>query len=88
MDIGWKLVSAGSLLVAGLVTHKVLNIGWKAVTGHTPPQDPDDPAVDLWEVVVFAAVSGALVGLSRQLALRSASKWYGGPGSRQVDRHA
>lgn len=79
MDIGWKLVSAGSAVVAGLIASKVLDIGWKAVTGHKPPGDDDDPAVSLAEIIVFAAVSGAVVGLSRQLAQTGAAKWYGGP---------
>ncbi|HLT83344.1 MAG TPA: DUF4235 domain-containing protein [Phototrophicaceae bacterium] len=80
MDIGWKIVSAGSAVVAGLLANKVLDVGWKLVTGHNPPGDDDnDPAVSLTEIVVFAAVSGAVVGLARQLAQTGAAKWYGGP---------
>lgn len=77
MDIGWKVVSGGSAVVAGLVANKLLNVGWKVVTGHEPPKDDED--VHLAEVVVFAAVSGAVVAAARQLALRGAAKWYGGP---------
>ncbi|PYF99081.1 Protein of unknown function [Georgenia satyanarayanai] len=80
MDIGWKIVSTGSAVLAGLLANKLLDIGWKAVTGHEPPgEGNDDPAVSLTEVVVFAAVSGAVIGLSRQLAQAGAAKWYGGP---------
>ncbi|MFD1506201.1 DUF4235 domain-containing protein [Georgenia yuyongxinii] len=88
MDIRYNMVNAGALLLAGLVTDRALKLGWKALTGHEPPQDPDDPGVKMWEVVTFAAVSGALVGLSRQLALRGASKWYSGPAAKQIDRRA
>ncbi|MFH5821661.1 DUF4235 domain-containing protein [Georgenia sp. AZ-5] len=88
MEMGYRVVSTGALLVAGLVTNKVLDLGWKAVTGHEPPHDPDDPGVKLWEVLTFAAVSGALVGLTRQLAVRGASKWYRGPGAQDVKRNA
>jgi len=80
MDIGWEIVSTGSAVLAGLLANQLLDIGWKAVTGHEPPgDDNDDPAVSLTEVVVFAAVSGAVIGLSRQLAQAGAAKWYGGP---------
>ncbi|MDO5726553.1 MAG: DUF4235 domain-containing protein [Bowdeniella nasicola] len=78
MDIGWKLVSAGSMAVASALASKVVTIGWKAVTGHQPPEDPQDPSVRLAEVLTFAVISGALMGLSKQLALAGASKWYGG----------
>ncbi len=88
MDIGQRVVTTGALLVSGLVARKVLDVGWKAVTGHEPPQDPDDPGVKMWEVVVFAAVSGALVGLSRQLATRTAAKWYGGPAAKEMQKKA
>ncbi|MDO4607141.1 MAG: DUF4235 domain-containing protein [Bowdeniella nasicola] len=78
MDIGWKIVSAGSMAVAGMVASKVVNVGWKAITGHNPPEDPEDPGVRMAEVLTFALISGALMGLSRQLALTGASRWYGG----------
>ncbi|ROR72677.1 DUF4235 domain-containing protein [Bogoriella caseilytica] len=78
MDIGWKLVSTGATLGATVVTSKVVGLGWKAVTGHEAPVNTDDPDLELWEVVAFAAVSGALLGLTRHLALRQAAKWYGG----------
>jgi len=79
MDIGWKIVSTGSAVLACVLADKLLDLGWKAVTGHEPPGDDNDPAVSLTEVVVFAAVSGAVIGLSRQLAQTGAAKWYGGP---------
>lgn len=78
-DIGWKLVSAGSMALAGLVAGKIVEIGWKAVTGKPAPVDPDDPGVSAAEIIVFAAVSGALLGLSRQIAALGAKRWYSGP---------
>ncbi|MDO5700103.1 MAG: DUF4235 domain-containing protein [Bowdeniella nasicola] len=78
MDIGWKVVSAGAMGIAGTLASKVVTTGWKAVTGHNPPEDPEDPGVQLAEVLTFALISGALMGLARQLALTGASRWYGG----------
>ncbi|WP_324649280.1 DUF4235 domain-containing protein [Georgenia sp. H159] len=80
MDIGWKIVSTGSAVLAGILANKVLDVGWKAVTGHEPPhEDPNDPSISTLEIVVFAAVSGAVIGIIRQFAQVGAAKWYGGP---------
>jgi len=80
MDIGWKIVSTGSAVVAGILANKLIDAGWKLVTGHEPPvDDPDDPSISFKELFVFAAVSGAVIGMSRQLAHAGAAKWYGGP---------
>ncbi|KAE8762986.1 DUF4235 domain-containing protein [Georgenia thermotolerans] len=88
MDIGQRVVTTGALLVSGLVARKVLDVGWKAVTGHQPPQDPDDPGVKMWEVVIFAALSGALVGLTRQLAMRGVAKRFSGPAAKEAQQKA
>lgn len=84
MDIGWKLVSTASILVTGVVVHKVLDKGWEMATGHQPPKDPDDHDVSMGEVVAFALISGAIVELTRRLVLRGAAKAMGGP----ADKHA
>ncbi|MFC7403529.1 DUF4235 domain-containing protein [Georgenia alba] len=85
MDIGWKLVSAVATLGATVVTTKAITVGWRAVTGHEPPVDEDDPEVEWWEVIAFTVVSGALLGVARHLALRGATKWYGGPKDKRVE---
>lgn len=79
MDIGWKIASTVAPLVASAAVTKAVDKVWDKVTGHKPPVDPDEPDVDLKEVLIFALVSGALIGVARQLALRQASKWYGTP---------
>lgn len=78
-DVGWKVVSAVSMGLAGIVAGKIVEIGWKAVTGHGAPVDPDDPGVSVAEMIAFAAVSGALLGFARQLAALGAKRWYSGP---------
>jgi hypothetical protein len=86
MDIGWRVVSTGATLAATLLTTKVVTTGWKAVTGKDAPVDEDDPDVEWWEVIAFTVVSGALLGLARHLALRGASKFYGGPVDKRIDK--
>lgn len=86
MDIGWKLVSTGATLGATIVTTRLLGVAWKAVTGHDAPTDEDDPGVSAVEVIAFAVVSGAILGLARHLAQRGATKWYGGPVDKRIEK--
>lgn len=79
MNLGWRITSTVAPMVASAAVTKLIDTVWDKVTGHKPPVDPDEPDVDLREVLVFALVSGALIGLARQLALRQASRWYGTP---------
>lgn len=72
----WTVFSLGAALGAAAVAKKGLNSTWKAATGKTPPENPADPDVDLWEAVVWAAVSGTFVGLARMLASRRAAHYY------------
>ncbi len=79
MDIGWKVLSTGAGILAGIAANKVLDLAWRATTGHEPPDTDDTDAGDIVEVIVFAAVSGAVIGLTRQLFMRGAKKVYGNP---------
>ena len=79
MDIGWKIASAGAAAMATMLATKVVDSGWKAVTGHSAPHDPEEPEADYKEVLLFALISGAMIGLARVFATQQASKWYGGP---------
>lgn len=79
MDIGWKFVSTAAGLAAGAAANKILDVAWRAITGHKPPDNDDFGSYDVVEAIVFATVSGAVIGLTRHLALEAANKWYGGP---------
>lgn len=70
-----KLVTTAAAVAAGFAANKALSIGWKAVTGHEPPTGDDDGEVSMGELVVFAAVSGAVVAFARTYATRGAAKW-------------
>ncbi len=74
-----KLYSAFSLaaaLGAAAVAKKGLNTSWRAATGKNPPANPADPDVGLGEAVLWAAVSGTLIGVARMLATRRAATYY------------
>jgi len=74
-----KLYSVFSLVAAlgaATVAKKGLNTSWRAATGKNPPANPADPDVSLGEAVMWAAVSGTLIGVARMLATRRAAHYY------------
>ena len=72
----WSIFSLAAALGAAAIAKKGLNASWKAATGKTPPANPADPDVDVWEAVLWAAVSGTFVGIARMLASRKAADYY------------
>ena len=78
-DSNSKFYSAFSLVAAigaASVAKKGLNGTWRAATGKNPPANPADPDVSLAEAVIWAAVSGTLIGVARMLATRRAAHYY------------
>lgn len=74
-----KFYSAFSLIAAlgaAAVAKKGLNASWRAATGKNPPANPADPDVGLAEAVMWAALSGTLIGVARMLATRRAANYY------------
>ena len=72
----WSIFSLAAALGAAAIAKKGLNTSWKAATGKNPPANPADPDVDVWEAVLWAAVSGTFVGIARMLASRKAAQYY------------
>jgi len=72
----WTLFSLVSALAAAALAKKLLNTSWRAATGKNPPENPADPDVDVWEAVLWATISGTIVGLARMLAQRRAASYY------------
>jgi hypothetical protein len=72
----WTAFSLVSALLAAALAKKVLNSSWRAATGKNPPENPADPDVDVWEAVLWATISGTIVGLARMLAQRRAATYY------------
>jgi len=74
-----KLYSVFSLVAAlgaAAVAKKLLDSSWRATTGKNPPANPADPDVSIGEAVVWATVSGTMVGVARMLAARRAAHYY------------
>ncbi len=72
----WSALSLGAALGSAAVAKKALNGGWKAATGKNPPANPADPDIDLWEAVMWAAVSGTAVAIVKMLATRKAANYF------------
>jgi hypothetical protein len=72
----WSIFSLVAALLGATVARKALTNSWRAATGKNPPANPADPDVDLWEAVMWAAVSGTAVQLARMLATRKAANYY------------
>jgi Protein of unknown function (DUF4235) len=66
------LVSAAAFGTAFAV-RKLMNVGWKRVTGKEPPEDPNDPAVGTAEALSWAIALGVVVAVARVLAIRLAA---------------
>ncbi len=70
-----KLVGLAAAAGASWLAGKLIEKMWTRTMGHTPPKpDDDDDDIRFLEVLVAAAITGALVGLFRASATRGAKK--------------
>lgn len=72
----WKILGTGGAVVAGIAARNLLTTGWKAATGSAPPTNPEHPDVEWHEAVLWAVLSGAVIGVARMLATRKAAEYY------------
>ena len=72
----YSVFSLAAALGAAAIAKKGLNTSWRAATGKNPPANPADPDVGLGEAVMWAALSGTLIGVARMLATRRAANYY------------
>jgi hypothetical protein len=71
--LGWKLMGGASAAAAATVTRKAVERAYKVGTGEDPPENPVAPYVPLRQALVWATLSGVLVGLVRLLVERTAA---------------
>lgn len=72
-DNSWKLVAAGSALLAGLAVRNLLNLSWKAINKKDPPTNPASFETTWQEAITYTIATGVAVGLARMLAERGAA---------------
>ena len=73
--IAWKIIGTGSAVLAGVIANKLVTEAWKR-TGHDENVDPNDPDVPVGEALLFAALTGVVVGAAKILATRQAAQFY------------
>ncbi len=71
----WRILGAGSAVVAGLLAGKLVDAIW-AKSGHDKAVDPGNPEVPLRQAVLYAALTGLVVGVTRAIATRKAAQLY------------
>ena len=70
------MLGAGLAIAAGVAAKQVATQGWKLVMNDDPPANPEDPDTELWEAVLWACASGAVIALARMLASRQWTQYY------------
>ena len=68
-----KALAGAAAFGAAYAVRKLMNLGWKRVTGKEPPDDPNDPTVGTGEALSWAVALGVVVAVARVLAIRAAS---------------
>jgi hypothetical protein len=72
----WKVLAALSAIAAAQAADKTLTVLWRGATGEKPPTVPEDPQTNWVEALAWAALSGAVIGVTRMLATRQAAQYY------------
>ena len=72
----WKVLALGSSLLGAKIARSVVYTGWSKTRGSEPPTNPASPDVRWGEALLFAAVSGAVVGIARSVMEREAARVY------------
>ena len=72
MEIQEKIATTLAAGIAAFLVTKLIDAGWKLVTGKLPPDDDDD---DLLRLAVFAGLSAIAATIARRYALRGANRF-------------
>jgi Protein of unknown function (DUF4235) len=71
--LGWKLMGGVSAAAAATATRKAAERVYQAGIGDAPPENPSSPHVRLRDAILWAALSGVVVGLVRLMVERTAA---------------
>lgn len=69
----WMLASAGSAVVAAVITRVAAQSGWKTLRDSSPPKNPAASDTTWPQALAWGVGSGMLVGIARVLAERAAA---------------
>lgn len=68
------VIGLATTLGATALAKKAVDATWKLGAGKKPPTDPTDPDVDLREAMLWAVLSGAVIGVAKMWASRRLAK--------------
>ena len=69
-----KLITTGVTVAGGLIGTKVVEFGWRKVTGHDAPKDLEDTDNNMWEAIAFATLAAGIAALIRVTSQRGANE--------------
>jgi hypothetical protein len=75
-SFAWRVLGAGSAVVAASLAERGVRALWTAVVGDEPPEVPENPDTRWGEAVAWALISGGAVALARLAATRRAARYY------------
>jgi hypothetical protein len=65
-----NVIGLVTTLAATAVAKKAVDATWKIGAGKKPPTDPTDPDVQVREAMLWAVLSGAVIGVAKMWASR------------------
>ncbi len=68
-----KLIATGITIGGGIVGAKLVEFGWKTITGHDAPKDLDDTEENLITALSFAVISAGISAIIRVVSKRGAN---------------
>lgn len=68
-----KLIATGITIGGGIVGTKLVEFGWKAITGNDAPKDLDDTEANMWSAITFATISAGISAIIRVASKRGAA---------------
>ena len=81
-DKVWNGVATGAAVGAVMVTKPLIERGWRVAFGSEPPGNPAHQDVTWRDAMLWAVVTGALVGVARLVAQRlAAGAWQKATGN-------
>jgi len=72
----WKLFGTAGAVGSGIAANKVLTTLWRKGVGGEPPINPESDDTSWGEALLWAVLSGAVVGAARLVFRRNAASYF------------